>query len=249
MQSQQRYISDELTHFLGRELKDEDDAEQKQYEVLCKILKERKLRGKQTASRKASVISWSWNLKAKPSQNDMVNTDMVCFCDIPLQDLNLHIKKYSPFGLSFDKNFIVRKSGSPVYYLPKSSLVRGGYPFLGRQDDTFSKADYFDLMLPKLFQKFHEDPLGKVDKGITPEIEDVGIFMFTISQIFSYLKFFDHKLKEDDPQNYYFEREWRVLGHVEFNIGDIKRILIPRSFAERFREDFPKYYGQLTFTT
>lgn len=245
MKSQQRYISNELTHFIGGELKKETKAEQKQYEVLCKILKERKLRGKQTSARTTSGISWSWNLKAQPSQNDMVNTDMVCFCDIPILDLEIHIKKYGPFALALDKDFIVKKGGSPVYYVAKKSLVRGGLP--ERSDDTFSKEDYFDIFLPKFFSRLHGPAVEGLNDGKLSE--DLGIFMFVLSQFFSYLKFFDHKLKEGDPQNYYFEREWRVLGEVTFKMRDIKRILIPESFSERFRKDFPKYYGQLTFTT
>jgi hypothetical protein len=44
------------------------------------------------------------------------------------------------------------------------------------------------------------------------------------------------------------EREWRVLGHVYFALGDVRRVFLPEEFAKRFRADLPEYTGQLTFS-
>lgn len=41
---------------------------------------------------------------------------------------------------------------------------------------------------------------------------------FLSFHIFSYLKFFDHSLNDDHEDNYYFEREWRVIGNIHFSI-------------------------------
>jgi hypothetical protein len=54
-------------------------------------------------------------------------------------------------------------------------------------------------------------------------------------------------LNEDDPENYYFEREWRILGNLWFEITDINRVIIPESYAKKFIKDIPEYSGQLTF--
>jgi hypothetical protein len=43
----------------------------------------------------------------------MINPDMVCFCDIPFEDLSIHVKKYSFTGLSFTKDFVASKGGCP----------------------------------------------------------------------------------------------------------------------------------------
>ena len=65
---------------------------------------------------------------------------------------------------------------------------------------------------------------------------------------FSHLKFFDHNLEDDDKANYYFEREWRLLGELKFKVEEnVKRVLIPKSYAKTFRLDFPKYHGQISF--
>ncbi|HVQ40139.1 MAG TPA: hypothetical protein VMS31_21545 [Pyrinomonadaceae bacterium] len=67
--------------------------------------------------------------------------------------------------------------------------------------------------------------------------------------LFPYFKFFDAELTDDHRDNYYMEREWRVVGAVHFNAKDIRRILIPEAYRQRLRLDLPAYDGQVTFTT
>jgi hypothetical protein len=71
----------------------------------------------------------------------------------------------------------------------------------------------------------------------------VGIFAY----VFGYVKFFDPSLSDDDPNNFYMEREWRVLGHtVRFTVGDIARLYLPPEFSNRLRSDLPEYVGPIT---
>ena len=58
---------------------------------------------------------------------------------------------------------------------------------------------------------------------------------------------FDGNKTDADPDNYYMEREWRVLGNVMFTLPDVYRVVIPSAFAKRLREEVPNYYGQITF--
>jgi hypothetical protein len=44
------------------------------------------------------------------------------------------------------------------------------------------------------------------------------------------------------------EREWRILGRLEFSLGDVSRVIFPQEFASRFREELPDYIGQVTFS-
>ena len=37
------------------------------------------------------------------------------------------------------------------------------------------------------------------------------------------------------------EREWRIVGNLNFSIDDVKRILIPESFVKEIRKDFHDY--------
>ena len=44
--------------------------------------------------------------------------------DIPVEDLGIHITKYSRFGLSFIKSFLINKGANPVFYVSRGSMVK-----------------------------------------------------------------------------------------------------------------------------
>lgn len=252
MNSQQHYISNELTHFVGRG----DKTRDKQYERLVRILNEHRLihdlsdgiTGVDAFGACGPGVTMKVCPNAKLSNNEMFYPEVVCFCDIPVEDLDIHIQKYSPFGISFEKRFIVLHGGAPVYYIPKEAALK--VKMLARYGKN--KAQLFDRILPELDAYFNID-----DKTIqsllstdSPSIDEnkVRLWSFIIIHFLSYIKFFEHDLPDDHKENYYFEREWRIVGRLEFTVSDIKRILMPKSYARQFRKDFPGYYGQLTFT-
>jgi hypothetical protein len=65
--------------------------------------------------------------------------------------------------------------------------------------------------------------------------------------ILSHLKFFNPRLPDDDDNNFYMEREWRVSRDVQFSLSDIQRIIVPARFGRRFRKDFSEFAGELIF--
>lgn len=235
MSSQQRYISKELTHFVARQKETTDE----QYIALSEILKQGQLSHSPDKPFQAG-IGVEVNHKAKMTDNDMFVPDMVCFCDIPLGDLDLHIQKYSCFGLSFKKDFIVAQGGSPVFYIPKKAAVRHSHV-------AKHKGEHFDKLSHSIYNYFTKSLCKPPDNLLSAEREQFSDYSILLAfHIFSYLKFFDHTLEDDHRDNYYFEREWRVLGSLDFSIEDVHRIIMPNSYAEKFRQDFPEYYGQLT---
>ncbi len=48
---------------------------------------------------------------------------MVCFCDIPLSQLSVHINTYGSYGLGLAKEWGIRKGLNPVIYFSKNSLL------------------------------------------------------------------------------------------------------------------------------
>ncbi len=66
-------------------------------------------------------------------------------------------------------------------------------------------------------------------------------------QVFSFVKFFDDAKSDEDPENFYMEREWRIIGNLNFSSADVRRVVLPESYARRLREDVPSYVGQITF--
>jgi hypothetical protein len=241
----QRYISSELTHFVGKGL-----SEEAQYGILVKIISEGFL--SHPPHSRNITGNLLVNPNAKISENEMFNPQVVCFCDIPIDDLPLHMSKYSQFGLAFDKNFVVSKGGRPVLYIPTTSSIsrnkslspaetierlQSGKDPVAAEDVSIGKV------LDEIFQDYHallqrnSDAPGALD------------LYFDLSRhIFSFVKFFNPSLPDDHPDNFYFEREWRIVGNLDFSPNDVIRVLLPQNYSQKFREDVPQYVGQVCFS-
>jgi len=295
----QRYISKELTHFIGR-----GKRTNSQYKLLIKILKEGRLYNPNVG------VNLAVNLSAKISQNEMYLPQMVCFSDIPVEDLTIHKNKFSSIGIAFNKDFIVKQGGVPIHYIPAQSHVRVLLNITPEQSVEFVKpeggehlykdineGEYFDEIVKryhKLFSFLHKliveaahyrsmqgtntslhsiwdlpkdgegyplidfphDALRRIQPHINNNPGRDAIWYsqqlaqlkhFLDFYIFSFLKFFNHNLSDEHKENYYFEREWRVVGRIQFNMEDVRRVLIPKRYSRRFRDDCPNYCGQVTF--
>lgn len=246
----QRYISKELVHFVGR-----GKSEKEKFQLLTRIL------NKKWITHFPHNPNISGNLSVNPnariSDNEMYNPEMTCFADIPIEDLSLHMKKYSTFGLSFSKNFIAEAGGVPVHYIPKKAKVKsfekGGEISLGHKELKTDKSDFYDKNIKEfheLFSKFSELADKTNEK---PGVSELSLRIrdlerFFSFHIFSFFKFFDHSKLDDDQDNYYFEREWRIIGNLNFKISDIKTVFLPQQYAEEFRKSCPEFYGQVIFT-
>ncbi len=95
----QRYVSEELSHFVGRGY-----PQQTQYEVLLKILRSGLLTYSPDEPNKTygEIVI---HPDAKISENELYYPGMVCLCDIPVQDLAIHMRKYSSFASRFRKTW------------------------------------------------------------------------------------------------------------------------------------------------
>ena len=220
----QGYISDKLIHFVGRHCKNCEA----QYQLLLRILKSGCLsNSEENAKMPIGIAEIEVNGAAKISQNEMYIPQMVCFCDIPFEHLKIHVTKYSRFGLAFEKDFIVKNGGTPVYYMPLK----------GKASSSISKGQYFDKKLDK-FQHYISHLIDIKCLEVRDTMKEIENFL--TFHVFSYFKFFDHNLPDDDPSNYYFEREWRVLGNLKFSIKDVTTVFIPINYEARLKHDCPK---------
>src|SRR4051794_15238055 len=107
--SSQAYVSRELTHFVGRAKA--SDAER--YMLFLKILGDRF----DPRRPRQGWLQASYHYEFGPgcymrsddqrlSTNEAVRCTMVCFCDIPPGQFNVHMRKYRNFGISFPKGFL-----------------------------------------------------------------------------------------------------------------------------------------------
>lgn len=220
----QRYVSPHLTHFAGKDLPDEDAR----YQLLVKILKSGELlpKGDSTLKDYTLVVDPERSL----CDDEMYITDVVCFCDIPVADLHIHMGKYSRFGLAFSKRFLVRRGASPVFYVARDAIRHRGE----RLDQTLDSVAKEVHRLHKEAFKTEQDHPGR-----RTLLANLGF------SIFGFIKGFESSAVETEEANYYMEREWRVLGCVEFKLSDVRQVIMPRGRFSQFRKDVTDYTGEL----
>jgi hypothetical protein len=224
----QKYIARELTHLT------------KKYETLCAILNDRVLLGGPDIefSRKGDIEFVSM-YREDISRNAMIKVNKVCFSDIPEGQMDIHKQKYGYFGISFDKDFIVRKGGIPVHYVPRAAAINSRW-----MNECETRAGFFDRITKEMYEYFD----GLIVEHFNDEEKKKKyqrLHEFIEIHIKPYYKFFDHTLPDGHFDNYYFEREWFVVGNVKFNMSDIRSVLLPQEDESKFRQEFPKYKGPI----
>jgi hypothetical protein len=192
---------------------------------------------------------------------------MVCFCDIPVEDLQLHAAKYGRFGIAFPKDLLARRGATPVYYVvsdaPTLPMLDPIFHFDRPREDRGARTAPTTFTVAsrrrrELFEAWKYATTmcaraGSAASGQTSTYEFMqgpwwGDFLdFFSLYVFGYVKFMDVGLAEDDSRNFYMEREWRALHHVKFQLEEVTRVIIPEAFARSFRADFPEYFGQISF--
>lgn len=239
----QRYVSEELIHFIGANLKSDSE----QYELLLQILRGGELlppglRNDRTRNDEPRLIySRTTEPRARLSSNHRYPATVVCFCDIPIADLEIHTIKYSRVGIGFERSFLQALGASPVFYVAlqaSSRFRRLGGPSLNK-GAAFDSADELYGAITSYMLDLRGDP------DIVEGWRDFSTFL--LSDVFAYLKFFDPCLPEDHEANYYMEREWRVQGPVSFSLSDVRRLLVPPEYGRRLRADVPEYFGEVTY--
>lgn len=255
--SNQRYVSNELTHFVGR-----GQEAEAQYQLLKEILRTGELR--RDPSRPAGSPSVGWiNLNNPFSHRTKYHFPGVCFCDIPVADLPVHIEKYSPFGVAFSRSFLVNRGASPVFYIAKDSEIDPGgnadASIRQSQVTPFTRSNFFDEMLDSFHKLSIEllqvaSTVTDADGSKARQLAEIGnrlgqLRPYLDEYVFSYCVPFDSTLAESHKEHFYMEREWRVLGDLRFSLADVVRVIVPESFRTCFRTDFPNYSGQIEFSS
>jgi hypothetical protein len=239
---QQNYISEILFHFIGKDLQNEEE----QYDLLKKIIIEGWIsfppHQQQSLPGSVSIDSMSTR-----KLEEMINPECICFADIPKTDIDLHVKKYSKFGLGFDRIFLAENGANPVFYVEANSTV-----LIKSSNGTYEKVnlkEYYQMHFSKTIFYFIMKILpimkkNSIETKSDTELQDLwDVFNFLIN-VFSHFKPWNDSLDASDPSNFYYEREWRALNNIKFSISDVKLICLPNGFIDRFKTDFPQYHGE-----
>lgn len=157
------------------------------------------------------------------------------------------------------------RGANPVYYvasdpgLPRPIALSRALEELQQQmsetgmgavglSEVVSKVQIFDEMLllhQKLFEKLRR-ATESASIGITRR-EVAAVESFHDTHVGLFLKPFSAVLPDHDHANVYMEREWRVLGNVRFTLSDVARVILPKRFAMRLRQEVPEYFAQVHF--
>ncbi|MFN0103910.1 MAG: abortive infection system antitoxin AbiGi family protein [Bryobacteraceae bacterium] len=256
----QNYISDELTHFVGRALQTDEER----FRVFLEILEYRWLRASYREKFGAGFTVRSAGGK-ELSSNDCVVSTTLCFCDIPESEMAIHVSKYGPFGIAFPKAFLLRHGASPVFYVARnastSNLEPGiGARMLGERFDELHRemaevlGAFNDFVwerepaslarVPGLRVTFEHSPEG-TPKG-QQALGKLSSFCSDLDKlVFSYLKFFTAELPYEHADNYYMEREWRKRDGLAFDVENVARLYVPPHFREQLLARHPEYSGKL----
>jgi len=273
----QRYVSKELTHFVGQKLKDFDDQ---QFQLLKKILREGQLRPPRYPFDGPPHQKISAMIGNIDDPNEMIEPLMVSFCDIPIADMQIHMCKYGKFGLSFLKEFLVKDGANPVFYIAQNSVtsdVKSEYSIESEPYPYVNRLALFQKIIKKYldYENIYEpytDPVDATDPKYTRFLnENHGIIkesmrkvdlsrldksasdwriidLFLQQEFWSFVKFFDSTKTDQANDNYYMEREWRIYGRLDFKLENVFRIILPNQYAKNLKADFPDYCGQITFS-
>jgi hypothetical protein len=244
----QRYVSPELTHFVGR-----GKSEEEQYSLLVNtILKGGCLKFPPIDDNRC-IEGLSGNLPLVGGTRELDGDDTeaaysqrICFCDIPVTDLEIHMNKYSRFGLSFLKRFLIGKGANPVMYVAENSQALAFRLPGTTRDEPWPRRRLFRRNI-ELLEEFRRELLEEYHRGNRDEFP-IYLEYFLDILVLPFIKYFDASAPDEAEANVYMEREWRVIGDVKFALEDVHRVFMPERYAERFRADLPNYVGQLTFS-
>lgn len=235
----QNYISNFLYHFVARKLKREDE----QYETLCKILKGGWL---SFPPHDHSISPGQIKIDSSKDRkiNEMFNPDCICFSDIPKSELKIHINKYSRFGIAFNKSFLIEKGANPVFYIEENSTIYKNDISSPGKYNSINRINYYQEFCSKTNWYFLQKYLNCC-KNSEVELQDTWEIWNFLINMFSHLKVWNNKLEDHDPDNYYFEREWRTTNNINFQLSDVVMIIIPEKCVKQFKIDFPECTGKL----
>lgn len=136
---------------------------------------------------------------------------MTCFCDINMQRIEWHTKKYGKYGIAFHKDWSIRKGIQPIHYInPDSFLLR-------EYRETFISAEKYNG---------NDEEVGKLQDYLLCHL--------------AFMKPLYSELTSPSFQNFHDEREWRYVPNMSDISSELPQILWGKRNSDKAREDFNK---------
>lgn len=223
------YTSRVLYHLVGRK---HPHSDERNLEILRSILKSMELRTNTVAGHSGGAT-----LVIDPERGSIdgepIAQTVVCFCDIPFECLGLHTSKYGRVGIGLDRGLVAKWGARPVIYVPTTI------------DPGAGLNNYFSREVMNVWKglndHFPESPTDRsrtVGASATNPEEALDLAGNVISHLLAYVKTFDIDLADDDPFNFYMEREWRKLAKLPLHMP-LREIIAPQRYHDELRAEFP----------
>jgi len=243
------YVSNRLVHWAGS-----GKTPEEQYALLTRhILKPKLLR--------YSSSFWHFSSQYGGVTQNTFPIVMICFTDIPFSETDTHCKRYSQFGISFEKSYLVNCLACPVGYVQ--------HPFLHQNFSYIFHAltALKDKLPPVTLDKGADAGKAITVQGILSRFMYIMVFMEDYSrQEYTYNAAKDEPLPGqqaffEDPGCQYFEREWRMVlsptalnlpwhlvkdGSTYFKLNEkyMGPIVMPRDYIARFNIDRDEVFAE-----
>jgi hypothetical protein len=232
------YTSTELFHFVGRA---DPLNHERNWDVVRTVLKQGWI-SHPPHERGWGKVGYHIDLDADLVRGDLLVPSVTCYCDIPLQSLNIHNRKYGYFGLSFSRAYLIEYGARPVMYVPSDA---GNWRSVAAAHLKEWQAVLAGLRQPSAMT--YAEPARILGRDLQTLDEVVSATRSVYEKDFlAFVKPFDPHLTDDHPDNYYMEREWRKYGNLRCGPDDVTRVVVERSFAERARQEFPQFAEKIT---
>ena len=236
------YTSSHFFHFVGGPSPSEHE---KNFNTLLAILRSKTIRGS-AGGDGWGPIQYMFDPEGKLIDETLVNPGIVCFCDIPEDSLQIHRSKYGEFGIALKRDYLINRGLRPVMYFPTrpddATSVQGS--------EALRDIEVFFRSLRKYADDHEFASSSRTMAQPAESSEELlkGALSIIAMQFIAFLKPFSSVLEDQDPDNYYLEREWRRLGNMKFDFDNVERVVVAEGFVEPLLEEFPQLEGKVRIT-
>jgi len=233
------YTSQVLHHFVGRHDPFDDE---RNWSTLSKILHS-KCVSHPPHEAGSGTIGFSVDVEKSLEDESLLVPFVTCYADIPEASLGIHLKKYGRFGVSFKREFLIKEGCRPVTYVPIArkdwpwGSVNNGRPLLRDIDAVFKGLDAECDRLSDTTPGPVKRSIGTIPKTQTELMQALRSVLGL--HVLAFIKPFDADLQSDHQSSFYMEREWRLLGNLEFDAEDVQTMWVAKGFAEKAISAFP----------
>lgn len=228
------YTSLNLWHFVGWTAPNDDD---KNYATLKKVLASGCV-SHAPHEYGQGTSNYTYNLEGTFRDGRLIVPTVTCYADIPESSLGVHVRKYGRFGIGFRRRLLVARGTRPVTYVP---IGDGDGPMAGSSANTLKDIEAVYRGFRRLFDQRDDVPKSRrMCEEPKTEGELYGALKYVLElEFLPFIKVFHSELRDDDPSNFYMEREWRKYGNLLFEPRDISAVCVAASHVEMFKCDFP----------